>query len=346
MDFFILAAILLLLIPSKPVKFNPEYLSMKQTNIIRGFFLLLVFMIHFCQYIQMNGPADRIFQFWRTHSGQLVVTLFLLYSGYGVFVSIMKKGAPYIRRIPIHRALRTLVHFDMAVLLYLAAYSFMGRTFSPSKILLAFTGWESLGNSNWYIFIMLLLYLITWITFRIFKDKPVPSLLFITVLTVMSMYILSLYKTDYWYSTMLCYPAGMWYGLFKEKIDAKLKATKNYIFAALILMLLLLVVYKTRAQISMYAIGAVVFALVVVLFTMKLQLGNPLLEFTGKNLFGLYIMQRLPMAVLQNTVVGENAYVYAVVCFLLMYLVGIGFGWVCEMLDEKVLGRIFSKVSL
>lgn len=334
MDFFFLAAILLLLIPSRPVKFNPEYLSMKQTNIIRGFFLLLVFMIHFCQYIQMNGPADRIFQFWRTHSGQLVVTLFLLYSGYGVFVSIMKKGAPYVRRIPVHRVLRTLVHFDMAVLLYLAAYYFMGRTFSLQKILLALLGWESLGNSNWYIFVMLILYLITWLAFQIFKDKPVPALLCITILTIAAMYILSLYKTDYWYSTMLCYPAGMWYGFFKEKIDTKLKAPKNYIFAALILLILLLIVYKTREQICMYAIGAVVFALAVVFFTTKIELGNTLLEFTGKHLFGLYIMQRLPMALLQHTVVGANPYIYAVTCFLLMYLVGIGFDRFCKFLDS------------
>ena len=141
---------------------------------------------------------------------------------------------------------------------------------------------------------------------------------------------------------MLCYPAGMWYGFFKEKIDVKLKTTKNYILAALILLALLLVVYKTRQQICMYAIGAVVFALVVVMFTMKMQLGNSLLEFTGKHLFGLYIMQRLPMALLQHTAIGANAYVYTVVCFLLMYLVGIGFSWVCEMVDEKVLGKIFS----
>ena len=53
-------------------------------------------------------------------------------------------------------------------------------------------------------------------------------------------------------------------------------------------------------------------------------------------------MQRPPMALLQHTVVGANAYVYAVVCFLLMYLVGIGFSWVCKMGDEKVLGKIFS----
>ena len=188
---------------------------------------------------------------------------------------------PYVRRIPVHRVLRTLVHFDMAVLLYLAAYYFMGRTFSLQKILLALLGWESLGNSNWYIFVMLILYLITWLAFRILKDKPAPALLLITVLTVISMYILSLHKTDYWYNTMLCYPAGMWYGLFKEKIDAKLKTTKNYILAALILLTLLLIVYKTRQQIYMYAIGAVVFALVVVMFTMKMQLKNPLLEFPG-----------------------------------------------------------------
>ena len=122
----------------------------------------------------------------------------------------------------------------------------MGRTFSLQKILLALLGWESLGNSNWYIFVMLILYLITWLAFQILKNNPVPSLLFITVLTVISMYILSLHKTDYWYNTMLCYPAGMWYGFFKEKIDVKLKATKNYILAALILLALLLVVYKTR----------------------------------------------------------------------------------------------------
>ena len=131
-------------------------------------------------------------------------------------------------------------------LLYLTAYSFMGRTFSLQKILLALLGGESLSNSNWYLFVMLILYLITWLAFRILKNNPVPSLLFITVLTVISMYILSLHKTDYWYNTMLCYPAGMWYGFFKEKIDVKLKATKNYILAALILLALLLVVYKTR----------------------------------------------------------------------------------------------------
>lgn len=65
---------------------------------------------------------------------------------------------------------------------------------------------------------MLILYLITWLAFRILKNNPVPSLLFITVLTVISMYILSLHKTDYWYNTMLCYPPACGTDSLRKKL--------------------------------------------------------------------------------------------------------------------------------
>ena len=94
----------------------------------------------------------------------------------------------------------------------------------------------------------------------------------------------------------------------------------------------------------MYAIGAVVFALVVVMFTMKMQLGNSLLEFAGKHLFGLYIMQRLPMALLQHTAIGANAYVYAVVCFLLMYWWGLGLAGFARWWMRNYWGRFFHRL--
>lgn len=50
MSAFFAVAILFLFIPSEKKNFHSGYLSIRQTNVIKGFFLLLVFMSHFCQY--------------------------------------------------------------------------------------------------------------------------------------------------------------------------------------------------------------------------------------------------------------------------------------------------------
>ena len=90
MSAFFAVAILFLFIPSEKKNFHSGYLSIRQTNVIKGFFLLLVFMSHFCQYAPVNTKADYFYQLWRMHSGQLLVTLFLSYS-LPVSVSVLKE---------------------------------------------------------------------------------------------------------------------------------------------------------------------------------------------------------------------------------------------------------------
>ena len=68
MSAFFAVAILFLFIPSEKKNFHSGYLSIRQTNVIKGFFLLLVFMSHFCQYAPVNTKADYFYQLWRMHS--------------------------------------------------------------------------------------------------------------------------------------------------------------------------------------------------------------------------------------------------------------------------------------
>ena len=87
-------------------------LSRDTANVIKGAFILLVFNSHICDYW---GESNII----RGFLGQMIVVPFLFYSGYGVMESIKMKGLDYIKSIPCHRILSTLLNFDVAVCVYI-----------------------------------------------------------------------------------------------------------------------------------------------------------------------------------------------------------------------------------
>lgn len=131
-------------------------LEVTQTNVVKGVFILLVFLSHIQPYIiesgyKFNGIDEKILS-W-LNWGQSIVIMFLFYSGYGIHQQIQKHGEEYVRRIPLHRILNTLPNFDIAVMAFLVLALIMRTPLTVGKTLLAFTGWESLGNSNWYILI-------------------------------------------------------------------------------------------------------------------------------------------------------------------------------------------------
>ena len=94
------------------------------------------------------------------------IAMFLFYSGYGVMESIKKKGNHYIDAIPRTRVLATLINFDIAVALFAFISLISSQDYTFSHYLLSFIGWKSVGNSNWYIFVIILCYLIVFISFR------------------------------------------------------------------------------------------------------------------------------------------------------------------------------------
>ena len=116
-----------------------DALSMRTTNSLRGIFIMLVMLSHFKSYCSpYTATLDVIGGRISTELGQLIVVMFLFYSGYGVCESIQKKGSGYVRSFPKNRILKTLVHYDLAVLLFLIAGLLMGTRFPVKKIVLSF----------------------------------------------------------------------------------------------------------------------------------------------------------------------------------------------------------------
>lgn len=284
---------------------NAACLSLDRTTSIKGIFVLLVFLSHANNYL-LSMPAytadvlNQPYVNFQSHLGQGVVVMFLFYSGYGVMESIKKKGALYVHAIPKRRILKTLLHFDIAVLLYLfldLALGTLARR-SPLTVLLAFTGWTSLGNSNWYIFAVLFLYFFTFLAFTISPARPVRALWMVTAFTGLYIAVLAFLKDAWWFDTVLLYPLGMWYSFYKDKIEAFLRRKGRYWAVLTGCLLIMIASHLLRANYLCYEIWMISLAAFVVLLTMKLDICNPVLLFFGRHLFEIYILMRIPMLVL------------------------------------------------
>lgn len=246
--------------------------------------------------------------------------------------SIKKKGMSYVKSIPTKRIGSVLFRFDIAILIYAIIYVISNKKwFAVNKFLLSLIGLESLGNSNWYIFVVLLMYLFTYIAFRFTKNYNI-SLIIITVLTFA--YIVYIYLFDEnrgltWYDTVLCYPLGIFWSLYGKKICERINKSFICYFISLVLFAGVFVVcwyYRFSQEHSLiYSIVDLImniaFTILVVLVTMKIQFNNKILQWLGKHLFEIYILQRIPMNVLSLLGLNEfNIYLFVAVSLVITIL--------------------------
>ena len=187
--------------------FNEGYIGKEQTKSINGVFVMLIFMSHFAQYITLDKTS--VYYDVKTQLSQLVVVTFLFYSGYGIMCSIMKKGNAYVRNIPLRRFLPVWAHFALALLLFMVSNVILGYKYPLRDTVLSFAGWSSIGNSNWYIFCILALYVMTVVSFLCFGKSHSQALLCMFALTGAYIVVMSRYKEVHWYNTAIMYPFGM-----------------------------------------------------------------------------------------------------------------------------------------
>ena len=139
----------------------------------------MIFLTHSMQYISGSGYTfagiDSITTIITNYLGQLVVVMFLFYSGYGVASQIRHRGNSYVKQMPKCRVMKTLLNFDIAVCFFIVLDILLTRPFSISQILLSFVAWDSVGNSNWYIFIILLCYIFTYVACSFFMKKHIAG---------------------------------------------------------------------------------------------------------------------------------------------------------------------------
>lgn len=307
--------------------FNQDYIGKEQCNAIKGIFILIVFLRHIGPYLRNFGydfsfPGDSIFMWIDRWMGQLIVVAFLFYSGYGVMESIKNKGQQYIDDMPRRRIFNTLINYDVAVFSFLVIDLILGVNLDPTKTLLAFTGWTSIGNSNWYIFVILVCYLCTWGGFKLGKW-------WIAFLLLIAAYLILINtKSDLvWYNTIFSFAAGLFYSHYKTQIEKFIQRRYWLILPICLFTFLAVHTYKVAFYGLKDNLSSILFALSIVVVSMKIKVGNKALIWCGTKLFPLYIYQRIPMIILSKfdggMFVTQHPYAYVWTC--LVFTIAIAF---------------------
>lgn len=314
------------------------------TACVKGLFICLVFLSHISGYLLDAGssvPGDKIVRGFLGILGQMLVAMFFVYSGYGVMKSILAKGDTYVRAIPVRRIFRTLFRFDIAVCAFLLLNVVLGTRPDVGKIALSLVAWDSLGNSNWYIFAVVLCYFVTWVWALAFRSPAKPGFTALSSLVgvfALCIVALSFVKERWWYDTMMAYPLGCIIAAKKERIKDCFRKYYWLLLPACAAGFVALLKIVPDAHGLVGNSRAVVFGLLVVLLTMKVRLTSWPLRWMGRNLFALYIYQRLPMIAFASVAGGALLSDFPVGYIGICVVATLAIAW-CAAQLEKLAGR-------
>lgn len=316
-----------------------DALSRSQTQAVKGIFVITVFFSHFCSYVSLVQWFDKPLGVYCRWLGQLMVVPFLFYSGYGVFESAKKKGSAYVKAFPRKRILKTLLHFDMAVFLFIV----FDAIFSPGRlsvptVLRSLVAWDSIGNSNWFVFAILCAYCFCWAGLALFRGGRFRALLATLALCLLYIAVVSRFKESWWWDTILAFPLGCAASLWKDKLAF---LEKPFPWAGCcVLSLGALAAARLgwlpgcRGQIALVFLVALI-----VLSSMRFALGGKILSWCGEQVFGIYILQRLPMEFGKFFHWNEtHVYLYFLFCLSVTPLLAVIFGKATRLVDSKLFG--------
>ena len=327
-----------------------DYMDKRQNNYIKGIFILLIVLSHYAQYLPLEGPLDLAYGAMQAHLNQGVVALFFFYSGYGMMESIKRKGFGYVKGIPTQRFLKVWFNFAVAVVVFLIVGLAFGKRWPLFNIVFAFIGWSNVGNSSWYMFAIFSLYLLTWLAFLelgVVKNEKAGWYLgtfLLSVLTVLAVgWQIWMDRPMYAYDTMILFPAGFWYSLWREGIE-KIIWRNGVIFSGFCAFVALVYVYsyihRWEHTAMTFSVWILAFTVAVVLLTMKVHFESPILEWFGQNLFWVYILQRLPMNLFFWTGVMER---HKYFCLVLSLVITVFLTMLFDRYVGALSGRLFGK---
>ncbi len=280
-----------------------NFLDYNETKMINGIFVFLVFMTHFSGYVNSFFRVDSIYLGFNRFLGECVVSTFLFYSGYGMMEQTKKGKEKYLNKLLTKRFPTLLLKFSICVLLYIVLSYIMKKTLSVKQILLSLIGLDSVGNSAWYIFYMLFMYLAIYLSFRFINNEKF-GLIILFGITILYTVILYYTKHDEpaYYLVAFVLPVGVMFSLFKEKITNFIK--EHYVVSVLLSIFLYITSFAIRHILNLggwaYSFTAIFFMSIILVATLKIKFNNVIIKFLGNHVFEIYIIQRLPMIALNS----------------------------------------------
>lgn len=352
MDIIIILFFIVVLWGVRPMGYNPDYIGRESTTAIKGIFAIIIIFNHANQYLpppinklNISGINSYrvIYDAVLGFLGQLMVVMFLVYSGYGIIESYKKKQSAYLTGFLRKRVLKTLVHFDIAVAVFIILALILGHEYSANDYLWSWTGWTSVGNSNWFIFDIIVLYLLTYVGLLIverFKYDLKAYLWIIFGLSAVFLIVMLKAKSGlaWWYDTILAFPMGMLWSVYKDKFERYLSTKRGFTTAlgAVTLAFVLFYLLGRHYKEIFSFVASPLFGVLVIVLTTRVKIGNPVLNWLGINAFSIYILQRISMILASEAGINNRPLLFMAIVIPATLLIAAVFTAITTKIDKKL----------
>lgn len=298
------------------------FLDKDYSTAIIGVFALIIFFSHFSGYLDQTplNKLDEIAFFTTSALGQLMVVPFMFFSGYGIFEQYKKKGGKYATNMPKNRIFKVYLMFLIAWSIFFILSFILKANYTYDTYLLSIFGVTSIGNSNWYVVVILALYITSYFAFKIGGDNRGISLIVNLTLCLLLIFILQRFNMDqFWWDAIPAYMFGLVFSYIKPNVISFFKKNNfnRWIFLALSIGLTVLfgLLNNSYHNPCLYEGMAISFCLIFVSLLSLFHLGNKIVITLGKYCFWIYILQRIPMMIFyQVPALTSNVYLYFVLC--------------------------------
>lgn len=329
--------------------FYEDSFNVEQTRALKGVFAVYVIFHHLCTYLADYFPSFYAFKYL----GFLMVGGFFLISGYGLMYGVINRQN-YLHGFFRNRIIAILIPYYIINVFYIYANHLSGAL-TKKYVLLSL-----IGFNLWYVMAITILYIGFYLCFK-FIDKKygIWCISLFVCAYIMVFYILFAHFNKpafgyWWYNSVICFAIGIWYCYKKEKIDRFLQ--RHYklmlaIFVAIIVPTYWFICLHFNEQIPFLLTAeilcAVAFAFFVIMLSMKLKFGNPVLTLCGDLSFELYLSHAIFIFALRSnekllgiTLNVNNNFLYLV----LILLCSVVFSYVVHWISGKIIRLIKKKV--
>lgn len=275
--------------------------------------------------------------------GYLPVAYFFFLSGYGLQKSYITKSECYRKDFLLKRIPTVLIPYIIFTAIYWLLNLIEGRFYSLKDIIVAILKGVPIVSYSWYIIVILIFYFVYWLLMTIFKKHY--ALMIVGAALWYASFILFCIRMGYglyWYRSGHLLILGMIWATYEGKILEITKKTYAvaapaiYIaFAACLLLQGNPVVMKILPYEFTTMLTVIFFVLGVVMFALRVQIGNKVLGALGEMSLEIYLSQGLFITALR----GSNIHIENDPLFCVAVLTGtivsshflhITLGWVSD----------------
>ena len=277
--------------------FFTDYMDLNNTSSIKGIFVWIIVLQHYRGYYRRD--PNYIYHKILNCTRQKMVSIFLFYSGYGIYESIKKNGFNYVMKLP-KKGIILLIKFEIILCFYLLINLILRIKISFNRYLLAIIFKVGIGNSYWFSFTIISFYFYSYLSFRFIKKTKFifAGIFFINVISLLHIILIynfyhqnSLPSVD----NILCFNIGLYYSLIRKDLD-KIIMKNDFTYFGFLSLILIIYTYFYNYKKQGVLIASIInsfFSLIIILISMKIQFNNDFLLLLNSHSYSIYLLQRL-----------------------------------------------------